>query len=1130
MAGVYKGLTIELTGKTTQLEAALKRVQTKANGIDKEMKAVKKSLDLDPSGAEAYERQMQLLSQGAENAAKKLDVLKKAEAQLGKSGMSTDQWTKLQYDISEAEKEVASYNRQMADLAVRHAAADSAIGKTGAKLEELGAKLDPIGQKMQSVGKGATKYLTVPIVGAAAASVKAATDIDTALTGVRKTVDGTEEQYEALKDAAIEFSKVNGVSAAEVLNIQALGAQLGFTVDELDEFSRVVAGLDLSTNLDAENAATELAQFANVMGMSHGEVSNFASALIDLGNHFSTTEADVMNMAMRISGAGKSIGLTEADVLGLATALSSVGIEAEAGGTAISTILSGIDKDVALGTENLSRWAEVAGMSAEDFAAAWQDDALSAFQDVVAGMQDGGENLSVLLDELGVSSLRQTDAMKRLVNASEMLPNAVETANRAYEENTALSAEVANFNDSLAAKFEMLRNRVTAVAAEVGAPLADAMLEAIDAAEPLFDAIESGARAFAEMSDEEQGAVIQTVAVIAAVGPALTLFGKVTSNVSVLGKALTTLSTGLAKLDVATGGAKDGLTKVTDAAGKSTTAVKGASVAMGALKGAAIGLAIAGIAVLVSAIQDYLKKAEDYHKATDGLVGTTESLASASDILSGKAERQASSAGKAARAWTDYRKAAEESAEKGHELADAIGSAFSDAATQAGLVQLYSDRIRELAGNVDGDAAKFYELQAAIEKYNELTGGSIAIVDEYSGRINANTAELQANADAVKLNAYAKAASEMMDEAAKRGVEAQMELDAATQQLADDTAAYNDALERLSGAKTPWEREGAQAELDMYADRIAKGEQAVRSYQEQVDAAAETYKNLADKQAEYAKASDDAAKKAEELHANIDAFNKALEEAGWGTDAFAKIAEALETDVESLGSALTDAGISAQDMKSMGSDGFQMLYKAASGDISKIAALLDELDAQGISPKSLYVDDDGTLRTAEGEIIDLDNMTIGDKEFSVTADTDQAESALSRVKSAMGSIVSKTVTLGINAVGSVIGSASGGISTVELSRIPRHADGGMAGIANRATLTNVGWVGEAGAEAIIPLTNRRYVAPFARAVASEMSVGGSTTVYNINLSDFAINDDAEIRSATREYLGVLLRKGAMNVG
>lgn len=98
--------------------------------------------------------------------------------------------------------------------------------------------MSEIGGTVESFGKSYSKAVTLPIVAAGAATGAAAVEIDTALTGVRKTVDGTEEQYQQLKDAAIEFSKTNAVDPAQILDIQALGAQLGYSIDELDMFGR----------------------------------------------------------------------------------------------------------------------------------------------------------------------------------------------------------------------------------------------------------------------------------------------------------------------------------------------------------------------------------------------------------------------------------------------------------------------------------------------------------------------------------------------------------------------------------------------------------------------------------------------------------------------------------------------------------------------------------------------------------------------------------------------------------------------------------------------------------------------------------------------------------------------------
>ncbi len=91
-----------------------------------------------------------------------------------------------------------------------------------------------------------------------------------------------------------------------------------------------------STNLTADEAASQLAKFANITQMSQKDFDKLGSSIVDLGNNFATTEADIVNMAMRLAGAGHQVGMSEGQILGPATALSSVGIEAEMGGSAIS--------------------------------------------------------------------------------------------------------------------------------------------------------------------------------------------------------------------------------------------------------------------------------------------------------------------------------------------------------------------------------------------------------------------------------------------------------------------------------------------------------------------------------------------------------------------------------------------------------------------------------------------------------------------------------------------------------------------------------------------------------------------------------------------------------------------------
>ena len=68
-----------------------------------------------------------------------------------------------------------------------------------------------------------------------------------------------------------------------------------------------------ATNLSAEEAATSLARFSNIMGTNQKDIGRLGATVVGLGNNFATTEREVVEMGIHIAGAGKQAGLTEGD-------------------------------------------------------------------------------------------------------------------------------------------------------------------------------------------------------------------------------------------------------------------------------------------------------------------------------------------------------------------------------------------------------------------------------------------------------------------------------------------------------------------------------------------------------------------------------------------------------------------------------------------------------------------------------------------------------------------------------------------------------------------------------------------------------------------------------------------------
>src|SRR5690606_33555925 len=175
------------------------------------------------------------------------------------------------------------------------------------------------------VGKAVTAG-GLAIAGGLGLASKSAIDFESALAGVRKTVDASEAEFAALERGIRDMSKELPASAIEIARVAEAAGQLGIETPHILKFTRVMIDLGEATNMTAETAATSLARFANIVQMPMENIDRLGSTVVALGNNLATTEAEIVEMGLRLAGAGHQIGLTEAQILSLAGALSSVGI------------------------------------------------------------------------------------------------------------------------------------------------------------------------------------------------------------------------------------------------------------------------------------------------------------------------------------------------------------------------------------------------------------------------------------------------------------------------------------------------------------------------------------------------------------------------------------------------------------------------------------------------------------------------------------------------------------------------------------------------------------------------------------------------------------------------------------
>lgn len=520
MASKIQGITVEIGGDTTRLGNALESVNKKSKSLQSELKGVNTLLKMDPSNVTLLKQKQDLLNQSIAECREKLNTLKSTQAQVqaqfDKGKITEEQYREFQREIVSTENKLKNLEKQAKSFGSIGAQQVAAVGT---KMETLGEKITAIGQKFKVISVVASTTL----VGITASAI----NFESAWTGVTKTVDGTEAELEEIKQGILDLSEVTASSSSDIASVAEAAGQLGVKKENVLAFTETMVRLGDSTNLSADEAATAIAQLYNIMGSDINTVDRFGAAIVALGNNAATTEADILNMASRIASSGKQVGLTEQEVLALATSLSSVGLEAEGGGSAISAVITKIDKDVALNSNTLKTWASVAGMSVTDFKNLWQNDAMSAIQSIVKGMGDasvGGENLNVILDDLGVTSLRQTDTMKRLSGASELMSEMVDLSNASWAENTALTTESEKRYQTTEAKIQQLKNTLQELCVKLG----EILLPII---QKICDGLSGFVNWLTNLSPTTKKVVLVILTLVAVIAPLLITVGKLISGI-----------------------------------------------------------------------------------------------------------------------------------------------------------------------------------------------------------------------------------------------------------------------------------------------------------------------------------------------------------------------------------------------------------------------------------------------------------------------------------------------------------------------------------------------------------------------------------------------------------------------
>ena len=511
--GRIKGITIEIGGDTTKLEASLKSVNQEIKGTESKLKDVNKLLKMDPGNTQLLSQKYKTLQQEIQATKEKLNTLKEASKQadqaLKDGTISKDQYDALQREIAETEQSLKSLEQEYKNFGSVQA---QQIAAAGEKMKDLGSK-------MESAGKTLTTHVTLPLAAVGAAGVASFAEVDKTMQLTNKTMGNTAEEAEllnkAMKDAAANSTFGMKDAATATLNFARAG-------------------------LDAEQAASALAPAMNLAAGEGGDLDTVSAGLVATINGFHGSFEDAGHYADVFAAACNNSAL---DVDSLSHALSvAAPIFSSAGYSVNDAALymgvmanNGIDADKAANSlkTGLARLVSPAKEGAEmmdklGISVTNSDGTMKSSIQIQKELHDAFGKLSESEQIAAASAIFGKNQMAPWLALINTAPEDVGKLNESLETCAGTTDEMAEaMMSGFGGSLEKLKSSIDVLVTSIGEALAPTIQKVAEFIQGLVDK-------FNALTPAQQETIVKIGLVVAALGPLLIVVGKVISSIGTI--------------------------------------------------------------------------------------------------------------------------------------------------------------------------------------------------------------------------------------------------------------------------------------------------------------------------------------------------------------------------------------------------------------------------------------------------------------------------------------------------------------------------------------------------------------------------------------------------------------------
>lgn len=584
MARNLKGITLEIGGDTSGLQKAMSGANKEIKNTQSQLKDVQRLLKMDPGNTELLRQQHRLLGEEVDETKKKLEALKEANKNAGqalaneasyqqayqplkqqieetekkmvelkkqdeemKKQLSEGKITQGQYDAFKEEmksvedeqknllqakkdldaqfseghitqgqydalqREIIETENNLKDLqreAENSYTALVNLGRAGDKVQQVGGEITGVGKKMLPA--------TAAIAGAGVASAKMAMDFEDSMAKVNTIADTTQVPLSSLEDSIVELSDKTGISASEIASNVYDAISAGQKTGDAVNFVSNSTKLARAGFADAGSALDVLTTIMNAYGLEASEVTNVSDVLIQTQNLGKTTVGELSSSMGKIIPTAKANGVALEQVATGYAIMTSNGVATAESTTYMNSMLNELGKS---GTKVSDTLKEKTGQS---FSELMQSGA--SLSDVLQIVSDSAAEQGLAFTDLWSSSeagkagmILLGDSADKFNGTLEQMKNSTGATDSAFEK-----------LDTNSYTIEKAMTQAKNAMIELGSTIMEMLAPTIEA---IAGAVKDFTTWFSKLPDGAKKMIVTIAGLVAAIGPALIVIGKITTGI-----------------------------------------------------------------------------------------------------------------------------------------------------------------------------------------------------------------------------------------------------------------------------------------------------------------------------------------------------------------------------------------------------------------------------------------------------------------------------------------------------------------------------------------------------------------------------------------------------------------------